>query len=124
MPLALSGPHGLFVFNNAEWSMLVELAMENPFTLREGIERVRFTKKEWSVEEIKQMVEALKFVIPSIPDNNTYPTLIRPVSELELGDTMPKDFFSGKEKGKLDAFVTFCLKGEFKVEVLEKKSSF
>ena len=60
MPLTLSGPHGLFVFNNAEWSMLLGLAMENPFTPREGIESVRFTKKEWSVEEIKHMANALR----------------------------------------------------------------
>jgi len=71
MPIALSGPHGLFVFNN----------MEHGFTPKEGIESVRFVKKEWSVEQIKQIVKAIKFVISSIPDDNTYPTLTRPASE-------------------------------------------
>ena len=120
MSLFLSSPNGGFVFNNAEWSMLLELAMEHGFTPKKEIESVRFAKKEWSVEEIKQIVEILRFVVPSIPDDNTYPTLIRPVSEPELGDTRPQDFFSGMEKGKLDAFVTFCRKGEFEVERLER----
>ena len=120
MAIALSGPHGLFVFNNAEWSMLLELAMEHGFVPEGEIERVRFLKKEWSVEEIKQMANALKHALPSIPDENTFPTLVRPMSESELGDTRPQDFFSGMEKGKLNAFVTFCLKGEFEVEYLEK----
>jgi len=94
MSLTLSGPHGLFVFNNAELSMLLELAVEHGFIPKEKMESVRFTKKDWSVEEIKKMAEALKFVIPSLPDDNTYPTLDRPVSELELGDSRPQDFFS------------------------------
>ena len=120
MSLFLSSPNGGFVFNNAEWRMLLELSMEHGFTPREEIESIRFAKKEWSVEEIKQMAESLRFVLPSIPDDNTYPTLIRPVSESELGDARPQDFFSGREKGKLDALVTFCRKGEFEVECLER----
>jgi len=120
MSLSLSGPHGLLVFNKAEWSMLIELAMEHGFTPKEKIESVRFAKREWSVEEIKKMANAIRHAILSIPDDNTYPTLVRPVSEEELGKTRPRDFFSGMEKGKLDAFITFCLAGEFDVEYLEK----
>jgi len=60
MPLALSGPHGLFVFNKVDWSMLLELAMRHGFVPRKEIEAVRFAKKEWSVEEIKHMANALR----------------------------------------------------------------
>ena len=100
--------------------MLIELAMEHGFTPKEKIESVRFANREWSVEEIKQMTDALRYAIPSIPDEDTFPTLIRPASEAELGDTRPQDFFSGMEKGKVVAFISFCLKGEFEAEYLRK----
>jgi len=45
---------------------------------------------------------------------------ILPVNQKRQGKTKPRDFFSRMEKGKLDAFITFCLRGEYKVEYLEK----
>jgi len=44
---------------------------------------------------------------------------ILPVNQKRQGKTRPRDFFCGMEKGKLDSFIPFCLKGEFEVEYLE-----